>query len=479
MNVLMLTSETVPFSKSGGLADVVGALSASIQKTGESVKVMMPLYGFIDRKGFRKEAVLKLNVLGGEETVSILVKKYQKVDYLAVEHPLFTERQGIYGDTSFKPYSDNCYRFLLLSKAAVEYIRTSDWKCNVLHAHDWTAGPAMYLAKEAKLKVKTIFTIHNLADQGDFSRFDILRSDFTPSEKMLSGSGIEKRFNMLKTGLEYADWITTVSPTYAKEICDSDQGCGLDGLLRSRESVLSGILNGIDSKEWNPAKDVFFQQHFSVKKQQPKAELKAYAQKLFNLPIDPDKPVIGMISRLAEQKGFHELLDGDDSALERIARENRCQFIIIGTGDERFENKLLDIGSRYENISTNIVFSAELSHIVEGACDFFLMPSRYEPCGLNQMYSLVYGTLPIAHRTGGLADSIIDVGEDIIHGNGFLFDNLNSDEIVKHVNRAIDFYHDKEHFAIARTNALKCDFSWDESAKEYLKIYSQLLGGAR
>lgn len=475
----MLTSETVPFSKSGGLADVVGALSSSIQKTGDSVKVMMPMYGFINRKGFKKEALLKIKVLGGEETVQILVKKHRKVEYLAVDHPLFSERNGIYGDTSFKPYSDNCYRFLLLSKAAIEYIKTSEWKCNILHAHDWTAGPAMYLAKEAKLKVKTIFTIHNLAYQGDFSRFDILRSDFTPSEKMLSGTGLEKRFNMLKTGLEYADWITTVSPTYAKEICEAAQGCGLDPLLRSRSSVLSGILNGIDNKEWNPAKDVFFTQHFTARKQAPKAELKALAQKMFNLPCDPDKPIIGMISRLAEQKGFHELLDGDMSALERIAKEDKCQFIIIGTGDERFENKLRDIGARYENVSTNIVFSAELSHIVEGACDFFLMPSRYEPCGLNQMYSLVYGTLPIAHRTGGLADSIIDVGEDIIHGNGFLFSDLNADEIVKHVNRAIEFYHDKEHFSIARTNALKCDFSWDESAKEYIKIYSQLLGGAR
>ena len=323
----------------------------------------MPMYGFINRKGFKKEALLKIKVLGGEETVQILVKKHRKVEYLAVDHPLFSERNGIYGDTSFKPYSDNCYRFLLLSKAAIEYIKTSEWKCNILHAHDWTAGPAMYLAKEAKLKVKTIFTIHNLAYQGDFSRFDILRSDFTPSEKMLSGTGLEKRFNMLKTGLEYADWITTVSPTYAKEICEAAQGCGLDSLLRSRSAVLSGILNGIDNKEWNPAKDVFFTQHFTARKQAPKAELKALAQKMFNLPCDPDKPIIGMISRLAEQKGFHELLDGDMSALERIAKEDKCQFIIIGTGDERFENKLRDIGARYENVSTNSVFSAELKTI--------------------------------------------------------------------------------------------------------------------
>lgn len=479
MNILMLTSETVPFSKSGGLADVVGALSSSLNKLDNSVKVMMPLYGFIDRKGFKKERTISIPVLSKEESVTILVKKVQKVEYLAVEHPLFSERQGIYGDTSFTPYSDNAYRFLLLCKAAIEYIKASDWKADILHAHDWTAGPAMYLAKAAKLKVKTVFTIHNLAYQGDFSRFDLLSSGITPTEKMLSGDGLEKRFNMLKTGLEYADHITTVSPTYAKEIQTQEQGCGLDYLLKARSSSLSGILNGIDKTEWNPAKDKFFSEHFSVKKQSGKSELKLKAQAMFNLKQDANIPLIGMISRIAEQKGFHELLDDDVPALELIAREKKCQFIIIGTGDKRYEEKLKDIGARYDNVSVNIVFSQELSHIVEGACDYFLMPSRYEPCGLNQMYSLVYGTLPIAHRTGGLADSIINVNEDIINGNGFLFDELSPNSIYKIVNQALSFYNDKEHFNIARTNALRSDFSWDESAEEYIKIYGKLLGGAK
>lgn len=475
----MLTSETVPFSKSGGLADVVGALSSSINKLDNCVKVMMPLYGFIDKKGFKKERTLKIPVLSKEESVNILVKKVQKVEYLAVDHPLFSSRQGIYGDTSFTPYSDNAYRFLLLSKAAIEYIKDSDWKVDILHSHDWTAGPAMYLAKVEKLKVKTVFTIHNLAYQGDFSRFDLIRSGIKPTERLLSGNGLEKRFNMLKTGLEYADHITTVSPTYANEIQSKEQGCGLDYLLKSRSANLSGILNGIDKLEWNPAKDKFFTEHFSVKKQEGKVELKKKAQEMFNLKVDPEIPLIGMISRIAEQKGFHELLDDDVPALEHIAREKKCQFIIIGTGDKRYEEKLKDIGARYDNVSVNIVFSQQLSHIVEGACDFFLMPSRYEPCGLNQMYSLVYGTLPIAHRTGGLADSIININEDIINGNGFLFDELTPNSIYKIVNQAITFYNDKEHLKIARTNALKSDFSWNESAEEYLKIYGKLLGGAK
>lgn len=475
----MLTSETVPFSKSGGLADVVGALSSSINKIGNSVKVMMPLYGFIDKKGFKKERTITVSTLSKEETITILVKKVQKVDYIAIDHPLFSARKGIYGDTSFSPYSDNAYRFLLLSKAAIEYIKQSDWKVDVLHAHDWTAGPAMYLAKEEKLKVKTVFTIHNLAYQGDFSRFDLIRSNVKPTEKLLSGKGLEKRFNMLKSGLEYADYITTVSPTYAKEIQTAEQGCGLNDLLKSRSNTLSGILNGIDKKEWDPKKDVFFEEHFSAKDQSGKAKLKLKAQKMFNLAVNPDIPLIGMISRIADQKGFHELLDGDVPALEKIAREGKCQFIIIGTGDKRYEDKLKDIGARFDNVSVNIVFSQELSHIVEGACDYFLMPSRYEPCGLNQMYSLVYGTLPIAHKTGGLADSIININEDIIHGNGFLFEELSPNSIYNIVNQAITFYNDKVHFTEARINALKSDFSWNESAEEYIKIYGKLLGGTK
>ena len=475
MNILMVSSETVPFSKSGGLADVVGALSSELVKLGHTVKIFMPLYGSIDTKGFRKECSYKVDMLSGRQEVTLLARKVAGVTYLGLSHELFTSRKGIYGDTSFTPYPDNLLRFSLMCKAAVAYAKKD--RSDILHAHDWTAGLAVYIAKEAGLGCATVMTIHNLAYMGDFARYDALLAKFTPTRQMLSGDGMDLRFNMLKTGLSYADRITTVSPTYAKEIQGAEQGCGLDWLLRQRSDVLSGVINGIDTSEWNPAKDRFFSQHFSAKDISGKRALKAEVQRQFGLAVNPDVPLVAMISRLAEQKGFGPLLEGDYSALERIVATGRCQFLIIGTGDRRYEDKLREIASRHDNISVNIVFSQALSHLVEGGADFFLMPSKYEPCGLNQMYSLRYGTLPIAHRTGGLADTIEDVAQSDGRGDGFLFDNVYSDEIVAAVNRAVDFYQDRSAMDRAIRNAMRKDFSWKRSAQQYESIYENALGG--
>lgn len=475
MNILMVSSETVPFSKSGGLADVVGALSSQLVKLGHTVKVFMPMYGSIDQKGFRQECSYKVDMLEGRQTVTLLSKVVSGVTYLGLCHDLFTSRKGIYGDTSFAPYPDNLLRFSLMCKAAVAYARKD--RSDILHAHDWTAGLAVYLAKAEGLKCATVMTIHNLAYMGDFARYDALLAKFTPTLQMLSGEGMNLRFNMLKTGLAYADRITTVSPTYAREIQGAEQGYGLDWLLRQRSDVLSGVINGIDTNEWNPARDRFFSQHFSSKDISGKKALKAEVQRRFSLKVDADVPLIAMISRLAEQKGFGPLLEGDYSALERIVSDGRCQFLIIGTGDRRYEDKLKAIASRHDNISVNIVFSQALSHLVEGGADFFLMPSKYEPCGLNQMYSLRYGTLPIAHRTGGLADTIDDVSSEDDKGDGFLFDNVYSDEIVQAVDRAIAFYQDKPAMEKAIRNAMRKDFSWKRSAQQYESIYEKALGG--
>lgn len=475
MNIMMVSSETVPFSKSGGLADVVGALSKELANLGNTVSVFMPLYGSIDASSFSEYARLRLPMLDKTETVRVMRHQLDGVSYLALSHPLFTGRKGIYGDTSFAPYPDNLYRFCLMCKAAVEIARRD--KVEILHAHDWTAGPAVYLAKEAGLRCRTVMTIHNLAYMGDFPRLDALRAAIRPSGRMLSGSGLMRRVNFLKTGLEYADRITTVSPSYAKEIQEPEQGCGIDWLLRQKSGILSGVINGIDTDEWDPEKDAFTSAHFSSKDLGGKARAKAEIQRQFGLDEDPDIPLVAMISRLAEQKGFGPLLEGGQCTLERLLEGGRCQFIVIGTGDGRYEEKLRQIASRHRNISVNIVFSQALSHVVEAGSDFFLMPSKYEPCGLNQMYSLRYGTLPIAHRTGGLRDTITDLGEDPEHGDGFLFDNVYCDEIIQTVNRALDFYRDKDALHRARVNAMACDFSWKKSAQTYESIYKNALGG--
>lgn len=474
MNILMVTSEAVPFSKSGGLADVLGALSPSLAKKGADVKVLMPLYSFIDRKGFRKQIVLQVPMLGGTETATILSKKLNGVEYLAIAHPWYTERKGIYGDTSFEPYQDNCRRFALLAESAAIYLKESGWKADIVHSHDWTAGLVPFYLDKYRIKAKTIFTIHNLAYQGDFSRYDgVLTGDRFP-EECFEGNAGNERLNMMKSALLLSDKITTVSPTYAKEIQTEKFGCHMDGILRQRENDLLGILNGMDISEWNPSRDKFFPEHYSKSDLSGKAELKRRVQKEAGLEVNDNVPLFAMISRIADQKGYAELLGGNQPILAELLKMD-IQIIIVGTGDHHYEEKLRDMAAIYPNLSVSIAFSQKLSHEVEGAADFFLMPSRYEPCGLNQMYSLHYGTLPVAHRTGGLADTIVDISEDGNAGTGFLMPDLSSDSFIGTVRRAVEFYsNDKSGFLKAQKRAMSEDLSWDRSADEYMNLYTQL-----
>jgi glycogen/starch synthases, ADP-glucose type len=476
MKILMATSETVPFSKSGGLADVVGALSFALARRGCEISVSMPLYGSLDSSEFTFYKAYDITVLGGYRNVPVLRKTLNDVTFYAISDPLFTERKGIYGDTSFTPYQDNPLRFSILSIVSTRL--ALDLKADILHAHDWTAGLIPLIAKEEKHPYKTIMTIHNLAYQGNYSKYDILFSAVRPTPRCFSGSGEGKRYNMLKTGLEYADAITTVSPTYAKEIQGEALGCGLNGLLTERGNVLSGIINGIDTDEWNSSTDPNFDFHFTKDNMEGKAKLKAEVQEEFGLEVRADVPLFGMISRLAEQKGFFELLEGDCSALEEILKTEDVQFIIIGTGDQTYENKLLELSERYSNLTAKIMFSNRAAHRVEGASDFFLMPSRYEPCGLNQLYSLRYGTLPIARKTGGLADSIVNLKEKPQEGTGFLFDELTRESIMEAVYGAVAFYRkDKTGFKNARLRAMNRDSSWDASADQYCRLYKSIIIG--
>ena len=471
----MVTSETVPFSKSGGLADVVGALSSSMVKNGNNVKVFMPMYSFIDSKNFKKSVTIEIDMLSRKEKAYCMETVVDDVVYVGLDHSFFSERKGIYGDTSFTPYADNCERFLLFAKAAGIYLKATGFDADIVHCHDWTAGCVPYFLKEQGIKSKTVFTIHNLAYQGVFPSLDAISAGTPLSQELLEGNEMNKMLNMLKAGLETADKITTVSPTYSREIQEEKLGCGLDWLLKERSKDLTGIINGIDYNEWNPENDVFFDEHFGPESLDGKAKLKARIQAENGLKVDPDIPLFAMISRLAEQKGFSELLlTSSPSALEKILTRNNVQFIIIGTGDERYVSKLKEIESRCPNLKVLIAFSNPLAHQVEGAADFFLMPSRYEPCGLNQLYSLHYGTLPIAHKTGGLADSIIDLKENPDCGTGFLFENLNEDEIVKEAEQAILFYNEKEEYKKAVKRAMETDFTWTRSAQEYEELYKTI-----
>ncbi|MCQ2398276.1 MAG: glycogen synthase GlgA [Sphaerochaetaceae bacterium] len=469
MNILMVTSEAVPFSKSGGLADVVGALAPALNSKGHNTKIVVPAYNTGNSDAGKKVCEFSVHTLARDERVEIRSKTVNETEYCFVCHPLFTDRLGIYGDTSFTPYNDNLLRFSLFCKAALLYCIETGFKPDVIHCHDWTAGLLPYFMKAMNslffMDTKTVFTIHNLAYQGTFSKMDFLLTDTKADEDIV----FNDRINMLYCGLMFSDFITTVSPTYAKEIQSAEQGCGLESIISERKKHLRGIVNGIDTNEWNPERDKLLENGFSASDLSGKKKLKTALQRRFGLPEESDTPLFAMISRLAVQKGFDALIP----CLEKILKENKVQFVIIGTGDRELENTLLGMAERNPNLSVNIMFSNSAAHLAEAGSDFFLMPSRYEPCGLNQLYSLRYGTIPIARRTGGLADTVIDIDEFPQNGNGLLFDNLCPQEIEKSVLRAVKLYGNENFKEIIR-RAMSRDSSWDASADEYIEVFCEL-----
>ena len=465
----MITSEAVPFSKSGGLADVAGSLPPALISKGHDARIIVPAYNTKIEDAGTFECEFDVPMLANNEHIVITSKTVNDTKYYFVCHPWFCERIGIYGDTSFAPYDDNLERFSLFDLAALYMCISLNWKPDIIHCHDWTSGLIPVFMKNLNniffMNTKTVFTIHNLAYQGIFSRMGFLLTGAKPNEASFSNG----QLNMMQSGIATSDFITTVSPTYAQEIQSPEQGCRLDPILVRRKDYLKGIVNGIDINEWNPQSDRLLNEHFSIDDLSGKRKLKQQVQEQFNLPVAPDVPLFAMISRLASQKGFDALL----GCLERMLKDMRLQFVIIGTGDTSIERQLLDIASRNDNLSVNILFSNKAAHLAEAGSDFFLMPSRYEPCGLNQLYSLRYGTIPIARQTGGLADTIIDLDDYPDTGTGLLFGNLSPETIYSHVQKAVALYERKDFEDIIK-RAMNQDFSWSASADEYIKVYEQV-----
>ncbi len=482
MKIYMITSEAVPFSKSGGLADVASSLSIALNEMADhTVRLVLPLYGLTDTTTFPPSPspyTCTVQVAGKSETVRFLTTTMKGVEVFFIDHPWFSQNKGIYGDTSFSPYANNLLRYILMSKAALELCKESDWIPDVFHCHDWTAGFVPYMiGQDPEFKQATsVFTIHNLAYQGEFPRLDLLLGDLKADISMLYSESVDARVNMMKAALVHADIITTVSPTYAQEIQEEEQGCGLDRLLKSKSNRLFGILNGIDTEEWDPEHDELLSHHFSSGNMSGKALLKEEVQKRFSLPLEPETPLITMISRIAEQKGFYELCQGSPSPLERMLTDLGVQILIIGTGDSKIEEKLTSLSQIHPNLSVNLIFSNEAAHVAEAGSDLFLMPSRYEPCGLNQMYSMRYGTVVVARNTGGLADSISDA--DMENGTGFLFNEISGASLFDAVQRAVETYRNRrEDFDTMRKRGMNKDFSWTHSAREYSKVYTTIVKG--
>lgn len=455
MNILFAASEALPHAKTGGLADVIGALPVFLRKMGLRVSVVMPRYrGMTGSK---------------KDTLTITVDKplkvdvYEQDDFLFVDHPPFFDRDGLYG-TEQGDYEDNCERYTLFCKAVVAIGKNFGF--DILHCHDWQSGLVPLYAKTQTIPLKTVFTIHNLGYQGRFpaATFPLLDIDkryFTPDGIEYYGD-----INFLKAGIVYADRVTTVSENYAREIQSPELGFGLDGVLRSRQRDLGGIINGIDYAVWNPQTDTLIPHPYVdfTGKQQNKL---CFAQEC---DLTCDRPVIGMVSRIADQKGFNLIIKIFDDIMKL-----GFNFILLGVGDEAYHRKLKQFEQVYPTrVSINLKFDERLAHRIYAGSDFFLMPSQYEPCGLGQLISLKYGSVPIVRRTGGLADTVTEFDPAGQTGNGFVFSEYSPDALLDSLSRAYQTFGDRNMFMSLSERCMKYDFSWNESAKKYIHLYESM-----
>lgn len=474
----MVSSEAVPFAKSGGLADMVGSLTKHLGRLGHDVKLLIPAYRGVE---YAREENINIEVNVGFKTVNTVCGRTlldgTNVSVYLLEHPYFTERQGIYGNDEEEFFADNAKRFALLSRAAFSLLKALDWKPDVIHSHDWpTAFVPVYLRTlertQGNERCISLFSIHNIGYQGIFSLHDLHYTRLRLKDVCLEQGELPEQLNFLRGGIRCADYINTVSPQYAREIRTAQFGHGLEAELEKRREDLFGILNGIDTEVWNPETDAYLPLTYSKTGLDRKQKVKVILQEKAGLTCDPGIPLIGIVSRLVEQKGFRELCGPGESALQNILSRGDCQVVILGTGEKWCEEALTALNAKYANLHVKIGFSEELAHLIEGGSDFFLMPSRYEPCGLNQMYSLRYGTIPIVRRTGGLADTVISCDEDPSRENGFLFDEITGTAICSAVAEAIRIYREEpERVRRMRVNGMEEDFSWNHSAERYVELY--------
>jgi starch synthase len=490
IKILYISSEVEPFAKTGGLADVAGSLPKELKKLNADIRVAMPMYGSISEDKFNIIEVPDSDFeidLGGEiirgklNETSIKVDSKQIQVYL-LENGFYYSRNGLYVDvnTNFE-FPDNADRFIFFSRGILEALKKINWKPDIIHCNDWQTGlipiylKTIYADDAFYRDIKTIFSIHNLAYQGIFDKFTLLKTGLSWEVFTMEGIEFYDRINFMKAGVVYSDFITTVSPRYAEEICSSvEYGYGLEGVLANRKANLVGILNGADYNTWSPLKDSLIPQNYSGRNIAMKLVNKKALLEKFNLPFRESVPVVGMISRLADQKGF----DIIEAAADELMKLD-LQMVFLGAGELKYQQFLEKLKQQNsEKIGVLIGFDNELAHLIEAGSDMFLMPSRYEPCGLNQMYSLKYGTVPIVRATGGLDDSIEQYNLQTKSGIGFKFIEYDKTHLVDAVKLASDVYKDKQAWTQLMKNGMKQDFSWKASAKRYIKLYKEILSAS-
>ncbi|MCI0412092.1 glycogen synthase GlgA [bacterium] len=475
LKIALVASEAVPVAKTGGLGDVVSALGKELVKLGNQVTLMMPLYGNFPILPTGLISPLRLTFAGRQVTYSIVEALYEGMKLILIDSPQYFQRGGIYGDSS-GGYSDNDERFLFFTRACLEYFRRKGEPPDIFHCNDWPTGLFPLFLRthyyhDPISKTPVLFTIHNIAYQGNFSgsRFSLLELGpeyFTPESLEFYTT-----VSFLKAGLLYSDLLTTVSPRHSKEIQTDEYGCKMQGVLRMRKDRLFGVLNGIDEKIWNPETDAYIARNFSCIDLSGKAECKRNILAEAGLEANSDWPVVAMISRLALQKG----IDLVEAAADRIL-DSKAFLIVLGTGGARYERFFEKLRSRRPNqVSIALRFDEAYAHRLEAGADMFLMPSRYEPCGLNQMYSLKYGTVPLVRATGGLEDTVQEWDQENQAGNGFKFGPYKSEALVEAFARARKAFEDKRMWKRMMQNGMRANFSWKNSALRYMSLYDQAL----
>lgn len=481
LNILMVSAEMVPFAKTGGLADVVGALPKALKEQGHDIRVVMPRYGRIRRERFSLSTLLPpfpVTLDDKEVEVGMLQTSVPSrggdVPVYMVESTQYFDREGIY------MYDDDADRFILFCRAALEACRKLNWQPDVIHCHDWHTAiipnwlKTVYKDDPFFASTACLYTIHNLAYQGVFGTRVLEIAGVAEYGYIVHPDmpHLEDVVDLMGRGIYYADIINTVSETYASEILQPDYGEGLDPLLRDRRNRVYGVLNGIDIEVNNPQTDPHLAAHYDVIDHDGKHECKRDLQREARLPDLPHTPVIGVISRLAEQKGF----DLIDNILEPLLRNHDVQIIILGTGDERYHERLSEFQARFpKQLRAFLTFNATLTQKIYAGADMFLMPSRFEPCGLGQMIALRYGAIPIVRRTGGLADTVRDYDPTTNEGNGFSFRNYEPLALYGAIVRALENYRYRNHWQQLVIRAMASDHSWSASARRYVDLYHRAL----
>ena len=487
--ILFAASEAYPLVKTGGLGDVVYSLPHALHKRGADIRLVLPGYRALLRQLDQVRILGWLDVRGAEGVVSARILETHPTDFAfplwVVDCPRLFDRPGNpYVSASGHDWPDNAERFAVFARMVSLLAQDAlglGWQAEVVHAHDWQTGLVAAFLADQPVRPKTVFTIHNLAYGGNFSHSDFVRLQMPSHWWTSEGVEFHGGFSMLKAGIVYSDAVTTVSPTYAAEICTPEFGYGLDGLLLSRQYKLHGILNGIDTKIWNPLTDVHLPAHYSAgrilpgKRRDKQALLQRFQSKVDDAALEA--PLLGLVGRLVEQKGIDWVL----AAIPVLLAETDARFVLLGSGQTTYEQKLTKLAKQHpQRVFVEIGYDEPLAHQIEAGADMFMMPSRFEPCGLNQLYSLRYGTLPIVFKTGGLADTVVDANKTTLKdgtANGFVFDTPDVVAFLDVIRRALDLYRKPAQWRRVQQTGMRQSFDWTESAAHYFSLYSnQSLG---